>query len=127
MWDVWGIGAAGCLLETMNEIVDTYKRVLEVLSRHATRVKMDDAEHIPIVHALVDGARKHLSESGVPRKEVSSAAKQLKEYARSLYIRACLRANKPVPDASEFAPKMEALFDYVYKHGEYPEGYLLED
>ena len=109
--------------------MDTYisigKSVLSNLYRHYNKFKLDDAEYIPVIRAIIEGIAKAMTEAGLDKKESAAVEKTLKKFNLDLYLKGWLKNAREELGKSEFDREEETeegtyYFDYIYKHGEHP-------
>lgn len=82
---------------------------------------MEDKDHIRIIRVLIQTAEEFLKEKGETNDAIDQAASALTDYARNLYVNACLKANADISDKADFAEESGEMFDYVFQYSSYPD------
>ncbi|MGB5735979.1 MAG: hypothetical protein WBM40_16200 [Thiohalocapsa sp.] len=106
---------------TAEELMRVYEKAICAVQRHGYEQSMDDAECIRVLRVLIETAEESLTEIGQSGDEVERAAWKLTEFAKDLYVRACLDQSAKFANGEEFVEESAELFDYVFFHGTYPE------
>ena len=104
------------------------RRILRKYFDYSNENSLDDTEYIPVVRLIIEGISEGMRSAGTPGSSCDEVADKLKAFNRSLYqniwIEHAREDQGPDEEPLDLEKEYKAAkrtFDYIYKHGEYPE------
>jgi hypothetical protein len=111
-------------MEEINIVEGLGKEILKHLNDYYEEITMGDDEYIPLIKRIIESIYGYDGIREVSKSEKEALKKTLLDYSRRLYVELCqIHSKEDNEDISSEQVKEEAIefFDYVYKHGRYPE------
>lgn len=100
------------------------KEILRHLNDYYEEISMGDDEYIPLIKRIIEAIHSYDGIGDVSKFEKAALKNTLLNYSRGLYVELCqIHSKEDNEDISSEQVKEESIevFDYVYKHGKYPE------
>ncbi|NLA74278.1 MAG: hypothetical protein GX846_02175 [Deltaproteobacteria bacterium] len=100
------------------------KKILKHLNDYYEEISMGDDEYIPLIKRIIESIHDYEGMGEISDPEKEALKTNLLNYSKGLYVELCqIHSKEDKEDISPEQVKEEAeeFFDYVYKHGRYPE------
>ena len=81
----------------------------------------DDRDHITNLSLVINGISGYLETMKMPKAECRKILAELEKYGKKLWIDYCVEQNEYDESEQEIREDSDYLFDYIFKHHDYPE------
>ena len=82
---------------------------------------IDDRDHITNLSLIVKGISGYLETIEMPKAECREILAELEAYGKKLWIDSCVEQNAHDKSEEEMREESGHIFDYIFKHHDYPE------
>ena len=104
-----------------SEIEEVSISIITRVHERYEKIRMDDAEYIPIIKAIIQGAIESGEENELSELQINKINSTLVTYAKGLYIQGCLIHSDEDSNNDNYIVESGEWFKYIYEHGKYPE------
>jgi len=114
-------------MEGRESLEKTGKAILKRMHRHYTDGSLDDTEFLPFVKAVIQGIADRLTAARCAGGQIEDMRRALKQYCKEQYVKGWVKNREEGETTEEAKKKGEKYFEYLFRHGRHPSGWLTGD